>query len=317
MLDLRMSLHQTTPTTRTALRAHVRYGIVTLLLLAQLWVVAIVQAQQAVPELTGHVIDQTNTLSSGEIQALSNKILAYEQAKGSQIVVLMVQTTQPEDIAAYAHRVASTWKIGRRDVGDGVLIVVAKNDRRMRIEVAKDVEGAIPDLMAARIIDTGMKPRFRAGDFAGGLTNAVDMITARLDGEELPAVSTQRKQKEGADWVFLTFAALFASVFVGSILKAIMGRGLGSVVTGVIAGVVVFIISGVFLTAVMIALFSIFITWRTTNRSGMSRGGAPIILGGGGWGNDSDDFGGGGFGGGGWGSGGGGDFGGGGASGDW
>lgn len=301
--------------------ARARYGLVAVLLLAQLWVVSIAQAQQAVPELTGHVIDQTSTLSAAETQALGAKLSAYEQAKGSQIVVLLVKTTQPEDIAAYAYRVASTWKIGRQGVGDGVLVVVAKDDRRMRIEVAKDVEGAIPDLMAARIIDTGMKPRFQAGDFAGGLSNAVDMITARLDGEELPAVS-RKQQKKGVDITLLIFAVVFASLFWGSILKAAMGRGLGSAASGIATGILVFFISGVLLTAIVAGIVGFFTALFTNASTMLRRSGGPIILGGGGWGNDSDDFGGGfgggGFGGGGgWGSGGGGSFGGGGASGGW
>ena len=121
-----------------------------------------------VPALSGRVIDQTGTLSGGDVQALTAQLAAVEQAHGAQIVVLMVASTQPEDIAAYAQRVADTWKIGRREVGDGVLVVVAKNDRRVRIEVAKALEGALPDLAASRIIAETITPAFKAGDFAGG-----------------------------------------------------------------------------------------------------------------------------------------------------
>jgi len=139
-----------------------------------------------VPPLTGHVIDQTGTLSAADTQALEGQLVALEKARGSQVVVLMVPTTAPEDIAAYANRVGNQWKIGRRDVGDGVLVLVAKNDRKMRIEVAKSLEGAIPDIAAARIIDGAMKPRFQQGDFAGGLSAAVTQIGARIAGEALP-----------------------------------------------------------------------------------------------------------------------------------
>lgn len=305
-------------------RARIWHCLLVLCLLASLGFTANVcaQTQQPVPALTAPIIDQTNTLSEAEKQALGAKLSAYEKTKGSQIVLLMVKTTQPEDIASYAYRVASTWKIGRRHVGDGVLVVVAKDDRRTRIEVARDLEGAIPDLMAAHILDTVMKPRFRAGDYAGGLSSAVDMITARLDGEELPAaVTAQNQRKQGVDWTVLLFAVVFVSLFAGAILKAIMGRWLGSLVTGVIAGGLVFLLSGLVLVAVVAAISGLFIALRTTAQGAMARsGGGPIIINGGGWGGRSDDFGGfggGGFGGGGWGSGGGGDFGGGGASGDW
>src|SRR6185369_16397605 len=117
----------------------------------------------------GRVIDQTATLSTGQRDALTAKLAALEEQTGSQVVVLLVPTTQPEDDASYAQRVADTWKIGRRNVGDGLLIVVAKNDRRVRIEVAKTLEGAIPDLAAKLVITQTILPAFRSGDFAGGL----------------------------------------------------------------------------------------------------------------------------------------------------
>ena len=121
-----------------------------------------------VPPLSAPVIDQTATLDEAQRAALIAKLAAIEQQTGSQIVVLMVPSTQPEDIAAYSQRVGDSWKIGRRDIGDGLLIVVAKSDRRVRIEVAKALEGAVPDLAAKRIIDAQISPAFRAGDYAGG-----------------------------------------------------------------------------------------------------------------------------------------------------
>ena len=131
-----------------------------------------------IPALTARVIDQTGTLTEADRIALETTLESYEQSKGSQIVVLMVPTTHPEDIAAYAWRVADSWKIGRKDVGDGLLIVVAKNDRRMRMEVARALEGAIPDLAAARIIDQQMAPHFRQNDYAGGITAASGVVVS-------------------------------------------------------------------------------------------------------------------------------------------
>jgi uncharacterized protein len=134
------------------------------------------QDVQPVPPLSGRVIDNTGTLSGAQQMAINAKLAGFEAEAGPQIVVLMVPTTAPEDIAAYAQRVADQWKIGRRDVGDGLLIVVAKNDRKMRIEVAKALEGAVPDLAARQIIDGAMKPAFQAGDYAGGLKAAIERL---------------------------------------------------------------------------------------------------------------------------------------------
>jgi uncharacterized protein len=140
-----------------------------------------------VPALTARVIDQTGTLQPGQAAALEAKLAAFEAEAGPQIVVLMVPSTQPEDIAAYAQRVGEAWKIGRREVGDGVLIVVALNDRRVNIQTAKALEGAVPDLAARQIIDRAIKPAFRADDYAGGLDAAIDQLIARIRGEALPA----------------------------------------------------------------------------------------------------------------------------------
>jgi hypothetical protein len=155
-----------------------------------------------VPPLSGRVIDQTGTLTAAQNSALSAKLATLEQNQGSQVVVLVVATTQPEDITAYAQRVGDQWKIGRRELGDGLLIVVAKNDRKVRIEVAKTLEGAIPDLMAKRIINEQITPAFKAGDFAGGLNAAVDAVAARIRGEGLPQPSstpTPTSTRSGVD----------------------------------------------------------------------------------------------------------------------
>ena len=143
---------------------------------------AAAQDLHPVPVLSGRVIDQTGTLSAAQHSALEAKLAAFEREAGSQLVVLIVPGTQPEDIAAYAQRVGEAWKIGRRDVGDGLLIVVAKDERRMRIEVAKTLEGAVPDLAARQIIDTIMKPAFRKGLVAPGIVAVVTLLTLAVGG---------------------------------------------------------------------------------------------------------------------------------------
>lgn len=278
-----------------------------------------------VPALTARVIDETGTLSAAEVQSLDAKLAEFEQRKGSQIVVLMVPATAPEDIAAYANRVANAWKIGRREVGDGVLVIVAKDERRMRIEVAKTLEGAVPDLAAARIVDQQMKPAFRNGDFAGGLGAAADALIARIENEALPAPVSQSRhpQKDSlldVDWEDLAVFLFFGVLVGGPILRSLLGNKLGPLATGGLAGVAVFVVTASLVVAVLAALaallFAFFSGLRLGGGSTVQRGGFGH---GGGWagGSGMGGWSGGGGGGGGFSSGGGGDFGGGGASGDW
>lgn len=271
-----------------------------------------------VPALKARVTDQTGTLAPDQAQALEAKLAELERTLGSQVVLLMVPSTQPEDIAAYAYRVADTWKVGRREVGDGVLVVVAKDDRRMRIEVARKLEGAIPDLMARRIIDGAMAPAFRQGDYAGGLSLAIDQIALRIKGEDLPAPSQAASAdtgREGTQWEDLGIFLFVGVPILGAVLTAVLGRKLGSAATGAAAGALGWwwtsslLISGVAGVAALLLVGALGVG---------SRGGRS---GGGGWGGGmGGGFGGGGFrggGGGGFSSGGGGSFGGGGASGSW
>lgn len=293
-----------------AWRALVATFIVVLCALA---VPAQAQDLRPVPALTAHVIDQTGTLSVAERQALEQQLAALEKAHGSQVVVLLVPTTAPEDIASFANRVGNSWKIGRRGVGDGVLIVVAKDDRRMRIEVAKALEGAIPDIAAARIIDTRMKPRFRTGDYAGGLQAAVQEIAARIAGEPLPAPAQEGGQGGARGGAGLDGGSLLVLLFVlvsvgGGVLRALFGTTLGAVLTGAAAGVLMFWFSASLLLAVVVAVLGFFFALALAARGGITLGPPGGGWGGGGWGGGS---------GGGFSSGGGGDFGGGGASGDW
>ncbi|WP_298208919.1 TPM domain-containing protein [Acidovorax sp.] len=278
-------------------------------------------ALQPVPALTGHVIDQTGTLSAADTQALEAQLAALEQSRGAQVVVLMVATTAPEDIAAYANRIGNQWKIGRRDVGDGVLVLVAKNDRKMRIEVAKTLEGAIPDIAAARIIDGAMKPRFRQDDYAGGLKAAVGELSARIAGEALPAPvqSTERQSQSNADefsWTDMAIFLFFGVMVAGPLARSIFGGGLGGLLVGGGVGALAFVFTSSLLLSVGAGVIALLYTWifgGSSGATGLGRGGG--LSGGlGGW---SSGGGGGGSYDGGFSSGGGGDFGGGGASGDW
>ena len=147
--------------------------------------------RQPIPDLHARVTDLTNTLDASQRQTLESDLAALEQRKGAQIGVLVVASTQPEDIAQYAIRVFDAWKLGRQGIDDGVLLIVAKNDHRVRIEVARGLEGAIPDAAAARIIREYITPKFRAGDFYGGIHDAIDTLTKLIDGEELPPPMTE------------------------------------------------------------------------------------------------------------------------------
>lgn len=283
------------------------------------------QGLLSVPALTARVIDQTGTLNAAQVQDLEARLAALEQAKGSQVVVLMVPSTAPEDIASYANRVGNAWKIGRKDVGDGVLLIVAKDDRKVRIEVAKTLEGAIPDLMARRIIDGALTPAFRQGDFAGGVGAAVDQIAALVRGEALPA-PVQRSQGDagvaGFQWFDLAVFLFFLVPIGGGMARGIFGRKLGSLVTGggvgVIAGWVTssLAIGGVAALVALVVSFLSSLNVGALPHSGRSGRGGPWNSGGWGGGSGGGSWGGGG-GGGGFSSGGGGDFGGGGASGSW
>lgn len=283
------------------------------------------QSVLPVPALTARVIDQTGTLDAAQKKALEAKLASLEQTKGSQVVVLMVPTTAPEDIASYTQRVGDTWKIGRKDVGDGLLLVVAKDDRKMRIAPAKTLEGAIPDVLAARIIDETMKPLFRAGDFAGGIGAAVDQVTGLINGETLPppqwenhgSAGSGNNSDTGMGWQDLAIFLFFAVFIGGAIVRSVLGNKLGAVVMGGGAGIAAFVVTSSIAIAAVAGVLALVVTLfgaatgamlPTTRRGG---GGWSGGGGGGGWSGGSSG------GGGGFSSGGGGNFGGGGASGDW
>ena len=267
------------------------------------------RAEVAIPPVA-RVTDLTGTLASGDIAALDAKLAALEQRKGSQVAVLVVPTTQPEVIEQYALRVAESWKIGRKGVDDGALLVVAKDDRKLRIEVGYGLEGALNDATAKRIVSDVIVPRFKADDYAGGITAGVDAMVAVIDGEPLPAVSAPTGGAEQG--LFQHLEALFVVGFilvvvVGGILRSLIGKLPAASVVGVGAGILAWLIAGALVVGGIVAVIAFIFTLAGGSRgSSFGRGGR------GGWSS------GGGFGGGGGGfGGGGGGFGGGGASGSW
>ena len=280
------------------------------------------QAQdlQVIPPLSARVIDTSGTLDAAQTQALEAKLAAFEKARGAQVVILMVPTTLPEDITDYAQRVGDAWKIGRKDIGDGLLLVVAKNDRKVRIATTKTLEGAIPDLAARQIIASAITPRFKQGDFAGGLNAAADQVMARISGENLPTPEADKSSgsKEGFQWMDMAVFLFFAVPIGARLLSGVLGRKLGAVVTGGGVGVLAWLFTSSLLLAgaatVIGLVFALFASLGSLGGLGNLGSGRRS----GGW--NSGGFGGG-FGGngggGGFSSGGGGNFGGGGASGDW
>jgi uncharacterized protein len=295
-----------------------RWGQVLLAVLLAWCGMVAVMAQQAVPALSARVIDQTGSLSDAERAALEARLAEFEAQAGPQIVLLLVASTQPEDIAAYAQRVADSWKIGRREVGDGVLLVVAKNDRRLRIEVAKALEGAIPDLAARQIIQNAISPAFKAGNYAAGLNAGLDQLMARIKGEHLPTPAQQEgNASSSGDWQWQELGMFFfvAVPVIGAVLTGMFGRKLGSLLTSGAVGVLGWWFSASLLLALLAGMAALILVGLLGIGAAGRRGSSgPVIWGGG----HGGGFGGGGLGGGGgFSSGGGGDFGGGGASGDW
>ncbi|HEY6240869.1 MAG TPA: TPM domain-containing protein [Burkholderiales bacterium] len=265
-----------------------------------------------VPPLKAHVTDLTGTLSASQFRDLDSRLADFERGKGSQIAVLMLPSTEPETIEQYSIRVADAWKIGRTRVDDGVILVVAKNDRKLRVEVGRGLEGAIPDAVAKRLVSDIIAPHFRSGDFYEGIAAGTDAVMKLIEGESLPAPPSGviiNGVHRAID--FPTIFGLFAALFLThAIFRRLFGRVIGAGISGAIVGGIVWVAAGVLVFAVVGGLIGFFIALVNGlggRRGGWSSGGWP----GGGW------SGGGGFGGGGGFSGGGGGFSGGGASGSW
>ena len=265
------------------------------------------------PELHARVIDTTATLTADQQSVISQKLAAFEAAKGTQLVVLVVATTAPEDIASYANRVGNAWKIGRKDIGDGVILIVAKDDRQLRIEVAKTLEGAVPDLSAKRVIDQAIAPRFKQEDFAGGIDAGVDQLIALIQNEGLPEPAAAPKAAENWDDVanaVVAFDLLFMLFFLkfGGLAGALIAIFCSLV--GAVFGALAWVLLGSSFSTFWSAMAGGFLGFLWVLRVVIVKGGALNSgLTGGSYSSSS----GGGF----FSSGGGGDFGGGGASGDW
>jgi uncharacterized protein len=252
------------------------------------------------PALTARVTDQTGTLTSAQVAQLESALSELERAKGAQLVVLIAPTTQPESIEGYGIRLADAWKIGRKGVDDGVILIVAKNDRAVRIEVGYGLEGVIPDVVAKRIIEERIVPRFRAGDFFGGVQDAVQTLARLIDGEALPPPAGRADESGAAqdDWQAI---ALFVLAAAARMLRSLFGL-LGALLAGGVAGALAWYFFGSGLAGLVAAVLIVGLAF--------AKGGGR----GGGWSSGGGGYSGGG--GGGFGGGGGG-FGGGGASGRW
>ncbi|WP_372522031.1 YgcG family protein [Sulfuricaulis sp.] len=260
-------------------------------------------AEVAVPPLKARVTDLTGTLSSSQRDTLERELQAFESRKGSQIAVLIVPTTQPETVEQYSLRVAETWKLGRKGVDDGVLLLIAKDDRTMRIEVGYGLEGVIPDAVAKRVISEIIIPFFKQGDFYGGIHAGVTRLVRLIDGEPLPP--PQERDNSWAGIHNLLPFAFVAAIVGGGLLRALFGRLVGaSIAGGIVAFVFWLVVSSLFASLIGGIIVFLFVLMAGVRMGPAGYGGLGGGLGAGG-------FGGGGFGGGG------GGFGGGGASGSW
>jgi uncharacterized protein len=262
-----------------------------------------------IPALSSHVTDVTGTLTATQITSLDQKLTSFEAQKGSQIAVLMVPTTQPEALEQYSLRVVEQWKLGRKKIDDGVLLIIAKDDRKLRFEVGYGLEGAVNDLTAKRIISEIITPYFKQGLFFEGINAGLNRLMQVIEGEPLP--SPQQKSSAPSNSIGDTLEgalvlAFMLSLFLGGVLKRILGKTVGGILTGGIVGVLAFFMTGMIAVAILASIVGFFASLL----GGLGGSGGPIIFPGGG------GFGGGRGRGGGFGGGGGG-FGGGGASGNW
>lgn len=259
-----------------------------------------------IPPLSTAVTDLTQTLSAEELTALNEKLTQFAQQSGSQVAVLILPTTQPEDIAQFGIRLADAWKIGREKQDDGVIVIVAKQDRKMRIEVGYGLEGAIPDAVAKRIVAEQLGPAFKQGQFYQGLHVATDTLIKLIQGEQLPAPAKRQPAAGQQGLMHWLPILMFAAIFLGAVLRGMLGSFFGSALTGGALAVLAGFLGATLLVMGLVGLaaFVFTLAMGSGGQGGLPIGGFPGGFGGGGGGRDIFSGGGGGFGGGG-------------ASGDW
>jgi uncharacterized protein len=272
-----------------AIVSRTRYGFGCFLLLLCLTAWAVV----GVPELSRRVTDLTATLSADQVAALENKLAVFETQKGSQIAVLIVPTTGSKDIAEFGIEVADLWQVGRKSIDDGVILIVAKDDRKLRLEVGYGLEGVIPDAVAKRVISETITPYFKNGDYAGGIDAGIAQLISLIGGEALPEPTEGPADGQGDEtFIFI----LFGGVIAGFALSAMMGRMMGGMLAGLGGGLLAVLVFGVtFLLALFVGFMIFFIVGvRSNGRRGWSNGGFSGSSGGGSWSGRGGGFGGGG-----------------------
>ena len=271
------------------------------LLFVLVWLSGLAHAEVAVPPLSAHVIDLTGTLDAVQKQQIETRLTQFEAKKGAQIAVLLISTTQPEAIEQYSMRVVEAWKLGRKGIDDGVLLLIAKDDRALRIEVGYGLEGVLPDVIAKRIITETITPHFKSGNYYMGISTGIEQLLAVIEGESLPP-PLERDAASGKSQNFqsLLLIGFMLVIVVGGVLRNFLGRLPAAIIIGFVTAMLAWLIAASILIAGVVGVIALIITL--------------ISDGHGTWGGGS--FGRGGFGGGGFGGGGGG-FGGGGASGRW
>ncbi|WP_376790714.1 TPM domain-containing protein [Cupriavidus sp. Agwp_2] len=253
-------------------------------------------ADVAVPSLTARVTDLTGTLTSEQRAALEQRLQAFEAEKGSQVAVLLVPTTQPEAIEQYSIRVAEKWKLGRKGADDGALLIIAKDDRAMRIEVGYGLEGVLTDAMSKRIISDDIVPRFRQGDFYAGVTVGVERIMGVVNGEPLPPPRRERGERDPVRQLMPVILVL--TVVLGGLLRSFLGRGPGAVAAGGAVGIIGWLLSGALAVGIMAGAIALVFTLFGGSHMGWrgigGRGGFGSGSGRGGYGGGGGGFGGGG-----------------------
>ncbi|MGV8862975.1 MAG: TPM domain-containing protein [Pseudomonas sp.] len=255
----------------------------------------LVGAQVAVPPLTGRVTDQTATLTADQTASLEQTLRAFEAKKGTQLALLIVPTTQPEAIEQYALRVAEQWKLGRKNVDDGAILVIAKTDRTLRIEVGYGLEGALNDATSKRIISEIITPRFKQGDFYGGIAAGLNQMIQVVDGEPLPAPNG-RPIGGSADIRQYGPLVFILALVIGRVLRPVLGRFPGALITGGVVAIIAWLVAGAVFIALGAGVMALLFTLVGGGMDGYGMGGhrGGFGRGGGGFGGGGGGFGGGG-----------------------